>query len=105
MYSPEIHRNLGPFMIARHDKHRNTMLCNSDQRLHGHLHQCRGNATAVKQITRMHHDIHIPPHGGLQRPLAVSEKIWASSAPLDPGSKGQIEAQVRIRKQKDSRLH
>ena len=100
--SPEMQGNLGPFMIARNDDHWNAMLCNSHQWLHGHLHQSRGNTTAVKQITRVYHDIHIATDGGFQSPLVVHKKIWASSAPLDPGTKGHIEAQVRISKQKDA---
>jgi hypothetical protein len=44
----------------------------------------------------VNHEVHFAPHGGLQCPLEVREKVVSSAPPIDAWVGGQVEAQMGV---------
>lgn len=103
VHSPQVVWDLRSFMIAGHDENRNARVGDTHHRLHGHLNQRSRNTAAVEQIPRMYHNVNFMTKSTVKRGFEVGEEIWASPTPLDPGTKGQVEAQMGIRNEQDAR--
>jgi hypothetical protein len=95
-------RDPGPLVVPRHQEHRHASLRHAHQRLEALIGQTRLDLRPVEQVPAVHHQVHRPRHGRLQRRLVVRLEVAPAPAAPDPGPRREVEAQVRVGKEQDA---
>jgi len=88
--------NVGAFVVARHDKDRNALIRNMEQRLKSGLDDGGMDATAEKHIAAVHNQVNLAVKGWLQGLAVIGRKVVAAAAALHFGPQRCVKAEMGV---------
>jgi hypothetical protein len=92
----------GSLVVAGDDEDRDPPVRDLSEGLERLVHQARRHLRPVEHVPTVHHHVHGTTESRRQRPPVVGQEIVAPASPTHPGSKGQVEPEVRVGQQEDS---
>ena len=63
------------------------------------------DAAPVEEVAAVDDDVGLPRRRGPERPLEALEEVVAAPRPLDPRPRGEVEPEMRVRKEEDANGH